>query len=242
VLDTGIATHPDLVIAGGVSLVDGVSSWQDGHGHGTHCAGIVGGVAPQCRLHAVKVLADGGFGQGAWTIAGLEWCIRRGIRVANMSLGSRSKPTQAWITAVQRSQASGVTVVCAPDFPWASAPAGPVAVGLQAESPVVVAAVDSSLAIAPSGQAVNFNPVTVVAPGVSVYSTYLGNGYATLSGASVACPHVAGLAALVCQRHPGVSPQLLKARISNTASNLGAKPWPNPAYGHGLIDCGLATR
>src|SRR5688572_6282340 len=95
VLDTGLdPMHPELApnFAGGVSLVPG-QTFRDGNGHGTHCAGTIGaaingsgvvGVAPSASLYAVKVLSNGGSGQWSWLIAGIDWCIKNGMRVLSM--------------------------------------------------------------------------------------------------------------------------------------------------------------
>lgn len=273
ILDTGVAVHPDLVISGGISFVPNVPSYNDGNGHGTHCAGIatgrgivapngfqIFGVAPRCDLYAVKVLADSGSGQSSWIISGMDWCITNGIKVASLSLGSSSAPSVAWATAVKRCQDAGVVVVCASGncyqpvitpscpiiFPWVGAPANSFIVATSNESPVAIGAIDQNSLIAPfssrGGQTANWNLVTVVAPGVSIYSTYLNNGYATMSGTSMACPHAAGFAALLCQKYPGISPHLIMAKMSSTARNLGTGPFPNTPYGYGLINCDAATQ
>jgi subtilisin len=259
VLDTGIAAHPDLVISGGVSFIPGVVSYNDGHGHGTHCAGVIGarnnwigvvGVAPLCNLYAVKVLADSGSGSSSGIIAGMEWCINNGIKVISMSLGSNSAPSVAYANAIKRCQDNGITVVCASGnsfgsaFPWVGAPANSIISGVPNASPIAVGAVNSACVIAPfssrGGNAPLWNQVTVVAPGVNVYSTYKGGGYTTMSGTSMATPHVAGLAALVYQRYPGITPPFLKSRIASTATNLGPAGY-DQTYGYGLVNCLLAT-
>ena len=113
ILDTGIdGRHPDLAVVDGINYAgspdkDGSTDpadWNDGHGHGTHCAGIVAalnngigvvGVAPGARLHAVKVLGDDGLGYTSDIIQGLEWCVKNHVHVASLSLGgggSRESP------------------------------------------------------------------------------------------------------------------------------------------------------
>lgn len=104
ILDTGIqGNHPDLNVAGGYNCTSkNKNAWKDGHGHGTHVAGIVGakdngvgvvGVVPGARLWAVKVLNNSGIGFLSWIICGLDWVDARSpfyggnMRVANMSLG-----------------------------------------------------------------------------------------------------------------------------------------------------------
>lgn len=260
VLDTGIAAHPDLVISGGVSVIPGVTSYNDGNGHGTHCAGIIGGrgvnnvygVAPQCNLYAVKVLSDSGSGSASWILSGMQWCIDNQMRIASMSLGGVSAPSIAYAQAVQSCQKNGVLVVCAAGnsyrttFPWVNSPANSAEPRMQNESPTAVAAIDQNRLIASfssrGGRTTPWNQVTLSAPGVHIYSTYLNDGYKYLSGTSMACPHVSGLAALVCESEPGISPHLVNAKIASTATNLGASPFPNETFGYGLIDCAVATR
>lgn len=101
ILDTGVdPCHPDLVgnLKGGVNLTaKGNKPPKDGHGHGTHVAGIIGaalngfgvvGVAPEAWLYAVKVLGDDGSGSLSTMIKGLDWAVSNGMRVANLSLGA----------------------------------------------------------------------------------------------------------------------------------------------------------
>jgi subtilisin len=255
VLDTGIATHADLVISGGVSFVPGVISSKDGHGHGTHCAGVIGarnnaigvvGVAPLASLYAVKVLNDAGSGQTSWILAGMAWARLNGMNIVSMSLGSNSCQSVAYTNAISQLNAAGVTIVCAAGNSGRPTEAFR-CVGSPANSPgsIAVAAVDASKIRAdfssfgttccPPGA----NPVNISAPGVSINSTVPG-GYKLMSGTSMACPHVAGAAALVKQRFPTFTPAQIKAKLLATATDLGA-PGNDPFYGAGLVDCNKAT-
>ncbi len=131
ILDTGIAAHPDLNIAGGVNCTtSGIvrpkcksGGYADKNGHGTHVAGIaaaldngtgVVGVAPGARLWAVKVLSDNGSGYLSWIIAGIDWVTANAsrIEVANMSLGCECS-SQSLNTALNRSTDAGVVYVVA---------------------------------------------------------------------------------------------------------------------------------
>ncbi len=259
ILDTGIASHIDLPLAGGVSFIPRSTSFNDLHGHGTHCAGIVAaknnilgvvGVAPSSSLYAVKVLSDSGSGQSSWIIAGMEWCIRNGIKVASMSLGGASGPRIAYAQAVKRCQDNGVTVVVASgnsygsSFPWVCSPANSVIAGQANASPIAVGAVNKQSAIASfssrGAQSSPWNHVTCVAPGVSINSTAPNAGYTVKSGTSMACPHVAGLAALIIQRYPGITPANVKRRISTTCRDLYLRGY-DTTYGYGIINCDAAT-
>lgn len=260
VLDTGIANHNDLTISGGASFVSGVSSYDDGHSHGTHCAGIIGarnnfigvvGVAPLCSLYAVKVLADSGSGYSSWVIAGMDWCIQNNIQVASMSLGSSSGPSTAYANAVRKCQEAGVTIVTSAGnsgnsstFPYVGSPANAYQRSNSNASPIAVGAINQSSGIAGfssrGGEHAEWNRVTVVAPGVSVKSTVLNNDYGSKSGTSMACPHVSGLAALLYEKYPGISPINVERRITQTATDLGGAGFDEP-HGYGLINCDLAT-
>lgn len=256
VLDTGIAKHPDLIIAGGVSFIPGVSSYNDGHGHGTHCAGLVGarnnligvvGVAPLSIVYGVKVLNDAGSGSTSWILAGMAWAKNNGMHIVSMSLGSNSCQSTAYTNAIAQLNAAGVTVVCA-----AGNSGSPTStyrcVGSPANSPgaIAVAAIDANKVKAdfssfgtsccPAGA----NPVNISAPGVNINSTHLSNGYKYMSGTSMACPIVAGAAALIKQRFPTFTPAQIRAKLMITAADLGA-PGNDPLYGAGLVDCNRAT-
>ncbi len=256
VLDTGIDyNHPDLSIYGGANFTGLSGGYMDYHGHGTHCAGIIAareyrgqivGVAPRAELYGVKVLHNDGWGYSSWIIAGMEWCVSNGIRVASMSLGGSYAPSQAYINAILRCQQNGVVVVCAAgneytsSFPWVGGPANSARDGWWSTSPIAVGAVDSNNNIAwfsSRGQKhLPWNPVCCVAPGVSIRSTHLNKGFRNMSGTSMACPHVAGLAALLVQRCPcadfySIKKQLLLGTYWSHSYSA------NEAKGFGLINC-----
>ncbi len=259
VLDTGIANHPDLVISGGASFVPSVVSFNDENGHGTHCAGVIGarnnffgvvGVAPRCSLYGVQVLkhnpATGrASGDTSWILAGMAWARQNGMHVVSMSFGSNSCQSVAYTNAVAILNAAGITVVCASGNSFGTAYP---CVGSPANSPgtLAVGAVNSNGVIAPFSSrgtgccGPGANPVSLVAPGVSVRSTVLNNAYGNMSGTSMACPHVAGAAALVKQRFPAFTPAQIRAKLMVTASDLGM-PGNDPTFGRGLLNCDLAT-
>ena len=256
ILDTGIADdHPDLIVQGGASFVSNVTSWYDDHGHGTHCAGIVAarhnatgvvGVAPDAELYAIKVLTKSGRGRMSWILAGMGWCLRNGIRVASMSLGSDvSNPDDdckvSYQTAARRLENVGCIVVASAgnagkkSNPWVGNPA-------RCSGFMAVAAVDRN------GRKADFSSagpaslgalegVEIAAPGVFIRSTVPHNGgYAKKSGTSMACPHVSGAAALIAQLHPTWSSARIRARLKETSQDLGA-PGSDPDFGDGLLDC-----
>lgn len=257
IVDTGIQpNHPDLVanLKGGVSEVFYTSSWADDNGHGTHVAGIVAavhntigvvGVASAADLYAVKVLNRSGSGWLSDIIAGLQWSVTNHMGVVNMSLGTSSY-SAAFNTAVQNTIAAGVVVVAAAGN---SGPGNNTVNYPGAFTNVIaVGATDSSDAIASWSS--RGPQVTVSAPGVSVLSTYKGSTYATLSGTSMASPHVAGVAALVLNTVPtgaynldndGIwQPFEVRAKLINTAQDLGPTGF-DTSYGYGLVRADLAV-
>lgn len=259
ILDTGIDTdHPDLTVAGGVSMVPGVASFDDDNSHGTHCAGTVAarnnfvgvvGVAPSARLYAVKVLNGAGSGQLSWILAGMDWAARNRMDVVSMSLGSNvNSPTLDYIVAYQRAAENlnrrGCIVIAAAGNngrsatnPWVGNPA-------RCPSIMAVAAVDRNCRIAnfsshgPAALPRN-RGVEISAPGVSINSTIPGGGYGLKSGTSMACPHVAGAAALIKQLRPTWTPAQIRRRLISTARDLGA-PSYDEYFGYGLLDCNRA--
>lgn len=241
ILDTGIdGTHPDLAanLKGAISFVPGESP-MDGHGHGTHCAGTaaaalngvgVVGVAPAASLYGVKVLANSGAGNWSWLIAGIDWCITNKMHVLSMSLGGGSAPV-ALETMCNTAFSRGLLIIAA------AGNAGPgmntVSVPGRYKKVVAVSAIDSSNTIA------NFSSrgpeVELCAPGVNILSCKPGGGYQTMNGTSMACPHVAGGAAVVWGSHRFASNVQIYDLLTNTADNLGVPGW-DALYGYGRLD------
>ncbi|WP_456277586.1 S8 family serine peptidase [Bacillus sp. AK128] len=121
VIDTGIAAHTDLTIAGGVSTVDNTSSYHDDQGHGTHVAGIIGakhnnvgivGVAPDAQIYSVKVLGADGTGVSTDIVEGIDWAITNNMDIINLSLGTDTE-SLAIKDAVNRATNEGILVVAA---------------------------------------------------------------------------------------------------------------------------------
>jgi subtilisin family serine protease len=235
IIDTGIDyTHSDLDAnyKDGYDYVNNDADPMDDNGHGTHCAGIVAaeyndagvvGVAPGADLYAVKVLNSVGSGYGSDVIAGIQWSVKNGMQVISMSLGG-STYSRSLHRACDRAYNKGIVIVAAAgnDGVTVSYPA-------RYDSVIAVAATDSSdyrASFSNTGPAVE-----LAAPGVSVSSTKLGGGYVAKSGTSMACPHVAGTAALVIFAGEGDVRQCLQ----QTADDLGAAG-KDDQYGYGLVD------
>lgn len=248
VVDTGIdLTHPDLAanIKGGYNAIYPAKSANDDNGHGSHVAGTIAalnnaigvvGVGPQIDLYAVKVLDRRGSGYLSDIIEGLDWAIANGIQVVNMSLGTSSN-VLSFHEAVIRAKTAGITLVAASGNSYGGL------VGYPAAYPEVIAvsATDSADALASFS---SVGPeVDLSAPGKSIYSTYKGSNYATLSGTSMASPHVAGAAAMLLTQTAKCdtnldsvcSPDEVQARLEATATDLGA-PGKDSLFGSGLVN------
>jgi aqualysin 1 len=230
IIDSGIdVAHDDLDVVGHVKMGRLPSFLnKDCNGHGTHVAGtasavddnlnVVGG-APGAPLHGVKVLGCLGFGSTSNSIKGVDWVTANGQKpaVVNMSLGGGAN--QALDDAVINSVNAG--------FFYA------VAAGNQSEdacthSPARVGPVNGAMSIAAtntSEQEASFSNfgdcVDLWAPGVGILSTALGGGTRTLSGTSMASPHVAGAAALYLSSHPTATPAQVESAIKAAAVSTG---------------------
>lgn len=223
VIDTGIrATHADFggrVGSGYTAISDGRGT-DDCNGHGTHVAGTVGGtawgVAKAATLIPVRVLNCQGSGTSSGVIAGVDWVTANAVKpaVANMSLGGGAN--SALDAAVQNSIASGITYVVAAGNSNANAcNYSPARVG----AAVTVGATTSSDARASYS---NFgNCLDLFAPGSSITSAWYTSNTATntISGTSMASPHVAGTAALYLQGNPGAAPSAVASALTGNASS-----------------------
>nr|WP_186296467.1 S8 family serine peptidase [Mycobacterium tilburgii] len=215
VLDTGLdLSHPDFAgrPINAQSFVAGVGP-QDGHGHGTHCIGTSCGpqTPPDTRRYGVaygadiyvgKVLDDSGSGVDQGILAGINWAVTNGCNIISMSLGADvPQVSRAYERVGRRALAAGTLIVAAAGNN-ARRPGDPGFVGVPANSPSIMAvgALDSQLNIASfsaRSNPVNGGQVDIAAPGVAVYSSWpMPTRYNTISGTSMATPHVSGIAAL----------------------------------------------
>ena len=257
IIDTGINyNHPDLRdnYKGGYDFVNDDVDPLDDNGHGTHCAGIIAaadndigviGVAPEANLYSLKMLDSKGSGYISDLIAAIEWAIEtrkdadtsNDIQIVSMSLGSNSGVT-ALETACSQAYDSGILLVAAAgndgnrrgtgdsvDYPGAYS------------SVIAVAATDSKdkrASFSSTGPAVE-----LAAPGVNILSTYQ-DGLTSLSGTSMACPHVAGTAALVLAANPSFTNGNIRNRLAKTATDLGTRG-RDKLYGYGLVNAKAAA-
>jgi minor extracellular protease Epr len=240
VVDTGVAPHDDLVLAGGKSFVDYTTSYSDDNGHGTHVAGIIGaednnmgtkGVAPDANIYAVKALKKDGSGNLSSILAGIDWAITNKMDIVNLSLGVQTH-SAIFKSMVDKAYANGVLVVAAAgNDGTAGGSEDSVDYPARYDSAIAVAAIDSA------NNRVDFsstgNTVEIAAPGVSILATYLNNGYAKMSGTSMAAPYVAGQLALLKQANPTMTNAALRSELIKMSKDLGGKG-RDPLYGYGL--------
>lgn len=240
ILDTGIdATHPDLAqkmrrhnngAVYGYNAFSSGSDTQDWNGHGTHCAGIaaahthngvgIAGVAggsvslasasQAVQLMPVKVLNDQGYGSFADVARGIVWAADNGAHIISLSLGG-TVGTQQLADAVNYAWARGCLIVAAAGNNGTNAPFYPA----YYENALAVAATD------PNDRLTEFSQygawVDIAAPGAAILSTIPGGGYSSWSGTSMACPHVAGAAALIWSCVPSLTNQQLRQVLENHA-------------------------
>jgi subtilisin family serine protease len=262
VLDTGIdEDHPDLAgqVVAASNFTEGEEDDADRVGHGTHVASTIAGtgaasdgrytgVAPRARLLDGKVCVEFGCAE-SWIVAGMEWAAEQGAQVVNLSLGGQDRPE---VDPVEQAvndltEEFGTLFVIAAGNAGADASIGSPA---SADAALAVGAVTKSDELAEfssRGPRVDggLKP-EITAPGEDIVAAnssdgFLGNPgdpYTTLSGTSMATPHVAGAAAILAQRHPGLPAAGLKSLLMGSAKvhpELGVY-----AQGAGRVDVARA--
>jgi subtilisin family serine protease len=226
IIDTGIYKHTDLNVVNHVNFAGGKNG--DCNGHGTHVAGTVAardntsdvvGVAPGAPLTGVKVLGCSGSGTTSGVIKGVDWVTGNAAKpaIANMSLGGGT--STALDDAVKRSANSGVLYSLAAGNEGVDACNRSPARAGTAGGVVTTGATDTS----------NNDPywsnfgscVDIHAPGVGILSTRKGGGTTSLSGTSMAAPHVGGAGALYLSSHTGAAPATVESAIKSAAVSTG---------------------
>jgi subtilisin family serine protease len=215
VIDTGLAPHPDLdQVGAGADFVKDGRGTVDCDGHGTHVAGTVAGnrfgVAKETIVVPVRVLDCTGSGSWSGVIAGINWAANHhqpGVpAVANMSLGGSGMTTVD--DAVKALVRDGVTVAVAAGNSHADACRSTPA---RVPEALTVGATDNR------DQRASFSNygrcLDLFAPGVNIVSSWLAGATNTISGTSMASPHVAGAAALALSRQPTLTPAQVAAQL-----------------------------
>ncbi|CAM4435805.1 peptidase S8 [Paenibacillus tarimensis] len=247
VVDTGVArTHPDLAgsIVAGYDFVNRDSDANDDQGHGTHVAGIaagignnrigIAGVASGAKIMPIKVLNASGSGTSMNIVSGMRYAADRGADVLNLSLGSASSCSSAYQDAVNYVRSRGSVVVVASGN-------SNTAVGSPANcaGTISVGSIDSSMTRSSFS---NYGPtLDVTAPGGAIYSTYLSNSYRSLSGTSMAAPHVAGVAALMIAANSSLTPDQVESLLRQSATDAGASGYDS-YYGAGIVNAQRAVQ
>jgi len=266
VIDTGInASHPDIAgrIIRWADFINGQNNTPyDDNGHGTHIAGTIGGngsggittgVAPNVNIFSVKVLNSSGIGSSSDVIGGIEWSVGNGADILSLSLSGERDPALA--EAVNNAINAGVVVIASagnsgPDASTIEFPASEknvIAVGATTRfdfpapfSSRGPSSMDGENLTKPDVSAPGTNIISLrIIPSNVTYGSIINDLYATLSGTSMATPHVSGAAALILHAAKINGTTLSPARIKNileaASVDLG-EPGKDDSFGAGRID------
>lgn len=254
IIDTGVSeSHPDLagkLVQGrnftGSDPDDTDDSWLISHG--SHCAGIAGamsnntegvtGVGWGISIMPVKVLNWMGGGEISWCADGAMWAADNGAHVGSMSLGF-PESTSYLQNAMAYAHGQGMVLVAA----TGNTPGDPVAPPARYDTVIAVGATDNRDNLA---DFTTTGPeMSVTAPGVNCYSCwdvlFNSNTYSYQSGTSMACPHVAGLCALVKSANPNLTNLEIQDIIESTAEDKGTPGW-DPSFGFGRVNAFAAIQ
>lgn len=233
VLDTGVDDHKSLRVWEHHNFTED-SEPYDTVGHGTHVAGLIAsrspyrrGIAPGVKLLSYKVLGHSGFGSNSQVAKAVVDAVKAGADIICMSLGG-PVPSSELAEAVKFASSEEVIVICA-----AGNDAGPVNYPAALPETIAVGAVDKE------GRRCEFScsgdEIVVAAPGQDVTSCWLNDGFATLSGTSMAAPFVAGVVALYLSACRDRSCPGVRTALRETCTDVGASG-RDPEYGWGLIN------
>jgi hypothetical protein len=240
VLDTGMAlNHPDFAGRQFVTSTFVGQPVQDLNGHGTHCIGTAcgplspPGTTPRYGIgHKVgpifvgKVLTNAGSGSTGTVLAGMNWAIANKCAVISLSLGAQIPVQAAYTAAGQAALNNNLLMVAAAGNAYGQPTGAP------ANSPTIMAVASLDQNLAPSNFS-NKGKLQISGPGRDVFSSWpLPQRYKTISGTSMATPHVAGCAALWAQTHPALRGQALWNKLLATVKPLN---YPATSVGKGLV-------
>lgn len=268
VIDTGsdldhIDLSPNLSTSNDFNFVNDSATPEDDNGHGTHVAGIaaaprngfgIHGVAYDSKILSLKVLNAIGNGSFADVEDAINYAASSGTRVINLSLSAPSDVHVSLLPSIRNSlinttsqniliaAATGNDGLASPNAPAAFASDSSVNNSSKQGILLAVGAVDSNnnLALFSNG-CQGISNYCLVAPGVSIISTYPGNFLATSSGTSMATPIVSGSAAILMEMHPSLSAEDVGQILLTTATDLGASG-VDDIFGHGLVNLDAATK
>jgi hypothetical protein len=237
VIDSEIdARHPDLTGAV-VAEFDAVGKKEKPHSHGTGMAGAIAahrmlrGIAPGAHILAIHAFSPDATTAEATTdhiLRGIEWAVKKGARIINMSFAGPDDPILH--VALEKAREKGVILIAA------AGNAGPKSPPLYpgADSNVIaVTATDERDAIFADANRGSY--VALAAPGVSILEPAPSGGYQITTGTSVAAAHVSGVAALLLERSPKLDAARLRDILQSTARDLGPKGRDDD-FGWGLVD------
>lgn len=245
VLDTGVdGQHPDLAskLVPGGNTYDGTSGWQDEAGHGTAVAGIIGAAADNdvgvasvawaCPLMPIRVTGADGRASTWSLVAGIALASQAGARVINVSFQPVGTFDELVLRQAELARVAGALVV----FPTGNS--GEESALPASDAALFVGAVDAG------GARAAFSTygalVDLVAPGVGIYTTQRGGGYAAWTGTSFAAPLVSGVAALVWSANPALRPATVEGILLATATDLGAEG-DDAQFGAGRVNARAAV-
>jgi subtilisin family serine protease len=216
VVDGRVAGYMAISVSAEGELEFDDSPHEDLSGHGTACAGIVLGIAPECELYSVRVMGRRG-GKGATLLAGLRWVIEHDMQVANLSLGTTLRDFFGALHEVTDEAYFRhlVLVTAANNFPTPSFPC-------EFASVVSVASHEQD-----DPYLFYYNPAPPTefgAFGIDVPAAWKGGGISKVTGNSFAAPHIAGIVARILEKHPSLTVFQVKAILRALAANVVRSP------------------